>query len=122
MKRRVVVTGLGVISPVGNDVDTTWQALLAGKSGAGPITQFDASSFPVRFACEVKGFDPLKYMDRKEAKRSDLYTQYAIAASVEAMTDAGFAEGQGFGIGFRVCGRRICGRAGRCGRRGACSE
>ena len=96
MKRRVVVTGLGVISPVGNDVETTWQALLAGKSGAGPITQFDASSFPVRFACEVKGFDPLKYMDRKEAKRSDLYTQYAIAASVEAMTDAGFAEGQGF--------------------------
>ncbi len=96
MKRRVVVTGLGVISPVGNDVGTTWQALLAGKSGAGPITQFDASSFPVRFACEVKGFDPLKYMDRKEAKRSDLYTQYAIAASVEAMTDAGFAEGQGF--------------------------
>src|SRR5688500_4836443 len=84
------------MSPVGNDVGTTWKALLAGKSGAGPITQFDASSHPVRFACEVKGFDPLLYMDRKEAKRSDLYTQYAIAASVEAMTDAGLAEGSGF--------------------------
>ena len=96
MKRRVVVTGLGVISPVGNDVASTWDALLAGTSGAGPITQFDAASFPVRFACEVKGFDPLQYMDRKEAKRSDLYTQYAIAASVEAMKDAGFAEGTGF--------------------------
>ncbi len=95
MKRRVVVTGLGVISPVGNDVGTTWKALLDGQSGAGPITQFDASSFPVRFACEVKGFDPLQYMDRKEAKRSDLYTQYAIAASVQAMQDAGFAEGSG---------------------------
>jgi len=96
MKRRVVVTGLGVITPVGKDVGTTWKALLAGQSGAGPITQFDASSFPVRFACEVKGFDPLQFMDRKEAKRSDLYTQYAIAASVEAMKDAGFAEGAGF--------------------------
>jgi 3-oxoacyl-[acyl-carrier-protein] synthase II len=96
MKRRVVVTGLGVISPVGNDVASTWDALLAGTSGAGPITQFDASSFPVRFACEVKGFDPLQYMDRKEAKRSDLYTQYAIAASVQAMKDAGLAEGSGF--------------------------
>ena len=96
MKRRVVVTGLGAITPVGNDVTTTWQALVAGTSGAGPITQFDASSFPVRFACEVKGFDPLHYMDRKEAKRSDLYTQYAIAASVEAMRHAGLAEGQGF--------------------------
>jgi 3-oxoacyl-[acyl-carrier-protein] synthase II len=96
MRRRVVVTGLGAITPVGNDVATTWEGLIAGKSGAGPITQFDASSFPVRFACEVKGFDPLAYMDRKEAKRSDLYTQYAIAASVEAMQDAGLAAGTGF--------------------------
>lgn len=96
MKRRVVVTGLGALTPVGNDVASTWAALLAGQSGAGPITQFDASTFPVRFACEVKGFDPLAYMDRKEAKRSDLYTQYALAASLEAMRDAGLAEGQGF--------------------------
>jgi 3-oxoacyl-[acyl-carrier-protein] synthase II len=96
MKRRVVVTGLGVISPLGNDVLSTWEALLAGTSGAGPITQFDASTFPVRFACEVKGFDALQWMDRKEAKRSDLYTQYAIAASAQAMADAGLAKGEGF--------------------------
>lgn len=96
MKRRVVVTGLGIVSPVGNSVESTWKALLAGTSGAGPITQFDASGFPVRFACEVKGFDPIEYMDRKEAKRSDLYTQYAIAASVQAMNDAGFGDSTGF--------------------------
>ena len=88
MKRRVVVTGLGVISPVGNDVATTWSALTEGRSGTGPITKFDASNFPVRFAAEVKGFDPLKYMDRKEAKRADHYTQYAVAASFQAMHDA----------------------------------
>jgi 3-oxoacyl-[acyl-carrier-protein] synthase II len=93
MKRRVVVTGLGMISPVGNDVATTWNALLQGVSGAGPITQFDATTFPVRFACEVKGFDPLQYMERKEARRSDVYTQYAVAASIQAMKDAGFGEG-----------------------------
>jgi 3-oxoacyl-[acyl-carrier-protein] synthase II len=87
-RRRVVVTGLGVISPVGNDAAATWRALLDGTSGADTITQFDATNFPVRFACEVKGFDPLAYMDRKEAKRSDIYTQYAVAASVQAMRDA----------------------------------
>ncbi len=96
MKRRVVITGIGLISPVGNDVATTWRALLNGESGAGPITQFDASRFPVRFACEVKGFDPLKYMDKKEAKRSDAFTQYSIAASVEAMTDACLTSGTPF--------------------------
>jgi 3-oxoacyl-[acyl-carrier-protein] synthase II len=93
MRRRVVVTGLGAISPVGNDVATTWRSLLDGCSGGAPITKFDASNFAVRFACEVKGFDPLLYMDRKEAKRSDLYTQYAMAAAVQAMTDAGLADG-----------------------------
>jgi 3-oxoacyl-[acyl-carrier-protein] synthase II len=96
MKRRVVVTGLGAITPVGNDVATAWAALLAGKSGAGPITHFDASAFEVRFACEVKGFDPLQYMDRKEAKRADAYAQYAIAAASQAMQDAGFGEGTGY--------------------------
>jgi 3-oxoacyl-[acyl-carrier-protein] synthase II len=79
---------LGVISPVGNDAATTWRTLLDGVSGADAITQFDATRFPVRFACEVKGFDPLMYMDRKEAKRTDLYTQYALAAAVQAMRDA----------------------------------
>ena len=93
MKRRVVVTGLGAITPVGNDVATTWRALRQGVSGASLITKFDPSTFPVRFACEVKGFDPLRTMERKEAKRADLYTQYAVAASVEAMADAGLTTG-----------------------------
>ena len=95
MRRRVVVTGLGCVTPVGNDVATTWQALRTGVSGGGPITRFDASHHKVRFACEVKAWDPGVYMDRKEAKRSDLYTQFAVAASVQAMRDAGF-EGGGF--------------------------
>lgn len=93
MRRRVVVTGLGAVTPVGNDVATTWQGLLNGVSGAANITHFDASAFSVRFACEVKSFDPLLTMDRKEAKRSDPYTQYAMAASVEAMRDAGLEHG-----------------------------
>ena len=93
MRRRVVVTGLGAVTPVGNDVATTWRALQDGVSGATPITKFDASAFPVRFACELKGFDPLKTMERKEAKRADPYTQYAVAASVEAMADAGLTSG-----------------------------
>lgn len=93
MRRRVVVTGLGAVTPVGNDVATMWRALLAGTSGAGTITKFDPEHFRVRFACEVKGFDPLQYMDRKEAKRADVYTQYAVAASVQAMHDAGLSEG-----------------------------
>ena len=93
MRRRVVVTGLGAITPLGNDVATTWRAMQDGVSGAGGITKFDASTFPVRFACEVKGFDPLKTMERKEAKRADLYAQYAVAASVEAMADAGLTAG-----------------------------
>jgi 3-oxoacyl-[acyl-carrier-protein] synthase II len=93
MKRRVVVTGMGAITPVGNDVATTWRALLDGVPGAAPITKFDAAKFPVRFACEVKGFDPLLYMDRKEAKRADWYAQYAIAGAVMAMSDAGLANG-----------------------------
>src|SRR5687767_7594415 len=96
MRRRVVVTGLGVVSPVGNDVATTWQALIAGKSGSGPITKFDPASFPVRFAAEVKGFDALAFMDRKEAKRADHYTQYAMAGAVQAMQDAAFATGNGY--------------------------
>jgi 3-oxoacyl-[acyl-carrier-protein] synthase II len=95
MSRRVVVTGMGAITPVGNDVATTWRALLDGKSGAGPITRFDASKFPVRFACEVKDFDPLQYMEKKEAKRADQFTQYAVAAARQAMTHAGLVERNG---------------------------
>lgn len=93
MRRRVVVTGLGALTAVGNDVATTWQHLLSGVSGGAPITHFDASGFSVRFACELKGFDPQVAMDRKEVRRSDLYTQYAMVASVQAMTDAGLHDG-----------------------------
>ena len=93
MRRRVVVTGLGAITPVGNDVATTWQSLVGGVSGGAPITRFDASGIKVRFACEVKGFDAGLYMDRKEARRADLFTQYAMGAAVQAMADAGLAEG-----------------------------
>ena len=93
MRRRVVVTGLGAVTPVGNDVATTWQGLLAGRSGAAGITRFDASQFKVRFACEVKELDIGLYMDRKEAKRADLYTQYALAAAVQAMQDAALETG-----------------------------
>ena len=93
MRRRVVVTGLGAITPVGNDVATTWQSLLGGVSGGALITKFDASDFKVKFACEVKGFDVGLYMDRKEAKRADLFTQYAMGAAVQAMRDAGLDQG-----------------------------
>lgn len=93
MRRRVVVTGLGAVTPVGNDVATTWQSLLSGVSGGADITKFDASKYSVRFACEVKQFDPLTYMDRKEAKRADVYAHYAVAASLQAVADAGITPG-----------------------------
>ncbi len=96
MRRRVVVTGLGAITPVGNDVATTWRALVEGQSGAAPITKFDASNFPVRFACEVKNFDASAYMDRKEAKRADPFTQYAVSCALQAMQDAGLANGASY--------------------------
>ena len=89
MARRVVVTGLGLVTPVGLTVEDTWANLLAGKSGAAPITKFDPSRLQVRFACEVKGFDPLAYLERKEAKRMDLFTQFAMAAAQQAVTQAG---------------------------------
>jgi 3-oxoacyl-[acyl-carrier-protein] synthase II len=86
--RRVVVTGLGLVTPVGTDVESSWSALLAGTPGAAPITKFDPQQLSVRFACEVKGFDPLQYMDRKEARRYDLFAQFALAAAHQAMTQA----------------------------------
>lgn len=88
--RRVVITGIGVVSPLGKDAKGTWNELIEGKSGAGPIERFDATDFDVRFSCQVKGFDPLQYLDRKEAKRCDLFAQYAVAASDQALEDAGF--------------------------------
>lgn len=88
MNNGVVVTGMGIISPLGLDVSTTWQALITGKSGVDYITLFDASDFKVKIAAEVKGFDPLQYIDRKRAKHTDRFTQFAIAASLEAAESA----------------------------------
>ena len=88
-RRRVVVTGLGLVSPVGIGVEESWSALVAGKSGIGPITFFDASTFPTRIAGEVKGFDPERFMDRKEARRNDRFIQLALAAADMAMKDSG---------------------------------
>jgi len=88
-KRRVVVTGMGAITPVGLNVEEYWRSLLAGRSGAAPITYFDASIYDTKFACEVKGFDPLKFMDRKLAQRTDLFTQFALAATEMALKDSG---------------------------------
>ena len=89
MARRVVVTGLGLVTPLGNTVEDSWAGLLAGRSGAAGITKFDPSLFQVRFACEVKGFDALQFMDKKEARRYDLFVQYALGAAQEAVAQAG---------------------------------
>jgi len=88
-RRRVVVTGLGLVSPVGVGVEESWAALCAGKSGIGPITLFDASTFPTRIAGEVKGFDPAQFMDRKEVRRNDRFIHFALAAAEMAMKDSG---------------------------------
>lgn len=87
--KRVVITGLGAITPLGNSVDEFWDNILAGKSAAGPITKFDASKFKTRFACEVKDFNIEEYIDKKEVKKYDLFTQYAIAAADQAIKDSG---------------------------------
>ena len=87
--RRVVVTGLGALTPIGNSVPAYWEAMMAGRSGAAPITHFDASDYPTRFAAEVKGFDAAEVVDRKDARRMDPFAHYAIAAADEALADAG---------------------------------
>lgn len=87
--KRVVVTGLGTISPLGNNVEDTWKALLEGKSGAGPVTLVDASTFKTQFACEVKGFDPNAHFDRKQARTYDRYCMFGLVAAEEAVNDAG---------------------------------
>ncbi|MFS8639835.1 MAG: beta-ketoacyl-[acyl-carrier-protein] synthase II, partial [Symbiobacteriaceae bacterium] len=89
MERRVVVTGLGLISPLGNSVRANWEAVLAGRSGIGPITRFDASRLPTRIAGEVRDFDPGTVMDPREVRRYDLFIHYALAAAAEAVQDAG---------------------------------
>ncbi|MFI5209369.1 MAG: beta-ketoacyl-ACP synthase II [Gemmatimonadales bacterium] len=108
--QRVVVTGVGMVSPVGNTVESTWAALLAGTPGAAPIRKFDPARLSVRFACEVKGFDPLLYIDKKEARRYDLFAQFALAAAHQAVTQAGLegkfpsAERTGVVIGSGIGG------------------
>lgn len=91
--RRVVVTGLGAVSPCGLDVASTWEAVCAGRSGIGPLTRFDASGLPVGFGGQVKGFDPEPFVPARDQKRYDLYSLFAVAASVEAMRQAGFEDG-----------------------------
>ncbi|GAB4504604.1 MAG: beta-ketoacyl-ACP synthase II [Anaerolineales bacterium] len=95
MRVRVVVTGLGCVSPVGNSVEETWQALVAGKSGAAHITKFDASRHKTKFAAEVKGFDGVALFGVREARKMDLFTQYALAAAQEALTQADFTVHEG---------------------------
>lgn len=87
--KRVVVTGLGALTPLGNDVATTWEAAKKGESGAAPITHFDASKFKTQFACEVKGYDPAAHFDRRQMRQLDLYAMYALTAADEAIADAG---------------------------------
>ncbi len=87
-RRRVVITGIGALTPVGNNVEETWENMLAGKSGANLITRFDTTPFATKFACEVKNFEVEKYIDKKEARRMDLFTQYAIATATMAMEDS----------------------------------
>jgi 3-oxoacyl-[acyl-carrier-protein] synthase II len=90
-RRRVVITGLGAVTPLGNDVETSWKNLVAGRSGAADITQFDSSNFAVHFACEVKGFDPTEFIDRKQARRMDRFAHLVVAAARQAESDAGLS-------------------------------
>ena len=109
-KRRVVITGLGIVSPVGNDVTTAWRNILAGNSGIGPVTHFDASTFPTRIAGEVRDFDPAKFVAPKDVKKMDPFIHYGIAASIDALADAGLhphehdAERIGVAVGAGIGG------------------
>jgi 3-oxoacyl-[acyl-carrier-protein] synthase II len=111
--KRVVVTGLGAITPIGNTLSDYWEGLMEGRNGIGPITLFDASRHDCQIAGEVKGFDPQAYMDRKEAKRMDRFAQFAVSASKQALTDAGFvitdlnAEQVGVIIGTGIGGLKV---------------
>ncbi len=109
-RRRVVVTGLGAVSPLGLDVPSMWKSLIAGESGVDYITSFDTSAFDTRFAAEVKNFDPTSYVDRKQARHMDKFAQYAVAASLQAVESArlpmrnGYSEEMGVIVGNSVCG------------------
>jgi 3-oxoacyl-[acyl-carrier-protein] synthase II len=102
-RRRVVITGMGAVSPLGNDVETTWENLTAGRSGAGTITAFDASEYPVHFACELKDFDPAEWIDRKQARRMDRFAQMIVAAAIQARDDSGIdIDAEGHRIGASI--------------------
>ena len=90
-RRRVAVTGLGCVSPLGVGADATWKAIVSGESGAGEVTRFDTSEYSTKIACEVKDFDPTEFMEQREARRSDRFTQYAVAAAVEGAERAGWS-------------------------------
>src|ERR1035437_6351869 len=117
---RVVVTGMGVVTPLGNDVTSTWDALIAGRSGVGPITQFDPSRLTTRIAAAVKNFDPSSVLDRKEQRRNDRYVQLALVAAHEAIQQAGLprhmegelAERTGVIVGTGIGGGRSLGGQG----------
>src|SRR5205807_973205 len=87
-RRRVVITGIGMVSPLGNDAETSWTRLLAGESGAGEITHFDHTGYPVHFACELKGFDPTDWIDYKASRRMDRFAQMILAAARQAQADS----------------------------------
>ncbi len=114
MSRRVVVTGVGLVTPLGNDVETTWQALLRGESGVRPITAFETSGFETRFAAQVRGFDGSQYLDRKTTRHTDPFAQYAVAATKQALADAVFhiddenADDVGVIIGSGIGGLHAC--------------
>lgn len=113
MKRRVVITGMGIVSPVGNTAEEAWAAVLAGQSGIGPITRFDSEKFSARIAGEVKNFDPAKFIEKKEIKKMDAFIHYAVAAAQEAMDDSGLkiteanAERIGVDIGSALGGLAV---------------
>ena len=88
-QKRVVVTGLGALTPLGNSIDEFWTNLIAGKSGAAPITKFDTTKFKTKFACEIKGYDPLNHFEKTEIRKMDPFTQYALVTSDEALRDSG---------------------------------
>ena len=88
-RKRIVITGLSAITPLGNDIETSWEALLAGKSGIGPITLFDSTDYPTHIAGEVKNFDPESYINPKECRKMDRFSQFAVCAAIDLMKDSG---------------------------------
>ena len=116
--KRVVITGMGIISPIGNDISSFWNSLTAGVCGIGPITAFYTAEYKVKLAAEVKNFDPLLYMEKQEIRKQDQFSQYAVAAASQAMSDSGLQSGEnidpfrlGVYIGTGTGGIQYCGCA-----------